>query len=211
MRGTIGYQKKVGFTQTDRKFSFEADNKKPFPASDLFATMPIVESPVPPVTISAGDFFLSAKPPGEVDNATAPISGFNQGDHVDEIKIDHIAAAADHSCEEQEVVEDDAASSFDAIPEKESSAVVSDLHVLANEGRLEEALVLCDDAIAADKMNTGLHYLRAVMLQELDREDEAIASLNRALYLNSEFILAYFALGNLGIRKGNMRMAKRCF
>jgi chemotaxis protein methyltransferase CheR len=56
-----------------------------------------------------------------------------------------------------------------------------------------------------------LHVLQASILQELNRIDEACVSLKRTLYLDQNFLLAHFALGNLGLRQGNKRAAKKHF
>jgi chemotaxis protein methyltransferase CheR len=68
---------------------------------------------------------------------------------------------------------------------------------LANQGRLADALKWCDRWIAADKMDAAGHYLRAVVLLEHGHPDEARGSLQRALYLEPNFVLAHFALGSL--------------
>ena len=68
---------------------------------------------------------------------------------------------------------------------------------LANQGRLADALAWCDRWIAADKMDAAGHYLRAVVLLEHGRQDDARGSLQRVLYLEPTFVLAHFALGSL--------------
>ncbi len=82
---------------------------------------------------------------------------------------------------------------------------------LANRGKLTEAWAACEQAITADRLNPGLYYLGATILQELDRKDEAMASLKRALYLDPGFVLAYFTLGTLLLRQGNTLAAKKSF
>jgi chemotaxis protein methyltransferase CheR len=67
----------------------------------------------------------------------------------------------------------------------------------ANQGQLGEALHWCEQTLTADKMNPGFHYLRATILQEQGAVAEAAGSLKRALYLDPNFVLAHFALGNL--------------
>lgn len=74
--------------------------------------------------------------------------------------------------------------------------------IRANQGRLAEALILVDKAIAADKIDPGLHYLRAMILQEQGEDHEAGASLRRALYLDQKLVLAHVALANLAMRQG---------
>lgn len=85
------------------------------------------------------------------------------------------------------------------------------VRMLANEGRLVEALACCDDALAVSKLAVDLYYLRAMILQELHRDDEAIGALKHALYLDPGYLLAHFALGNLTHRQGDARTARRCF
>jgi chemotaxis protein methyltransferase CheR len=81
----------------------------------------------------------------------------------------------------------------------------------ANQGRLSEALEWCDKAIMADKMNPLHHYLSATILQEQGQHEIAIQSLMRALYLDPDFVLAHFSLGNLHQSQGRYREAQRYF
>jgi chemotaxis protein methyltransferase CheR len=68
---------------------------------------------------------------------------------------------------------------------------------LANQGKLTDAQAWCDRWVAADKLDASGHYLRAIVLQELGDNDQARLSFQRALYLQPDFVLAHFALGNL--------------
>ncbi|MEW6237704.1 MAG: CheR family methyltransferase [Candidatus Omnitrophota bacterium] len=81
----------------------------------------------------------------------------------------------------------------------------------ANQGRLQEALEWCEKAVAANRVDAGLHYLRAMILQEQGNIEETIASLKRALYLDPQFALAYFALGNIARRQGNLSKSNKYF
>ena len=85
------------------------------------------------------------------------------------------------------------------------------VRTLANQGKLKEAWTACEQAITADKLNPGLYYLNATILQELNREGDAAAALKTALYLDPKFVLAYFAMGNLALRRGNILAAKKSF
>ena len=90
-------------------------------------------------------------------------------------------------------------------------AAAPSIRRLANQGRLTAALDLSEQLIAADKLNPGLYYLRATILQEQHRESEAIASFRRSLYLDPDFVLAHFSLGILLARKRNRKAARKCF
>lgn len=81
----------------------------------------------------------------------------------------------------------------------------------ANQGRLVEALEWCEKAIATDKMNPSYYYLRANILQEQGLHEIAIQSLKRALYLDPDFVLAHFALGNIYQSQGRYRESQRYF
>jgi chemotaxis protein methyltransferase CheR len=82
---------------------------------------------------------------------------------------------------------------------------------LANQGKLAEALTWCDRWIAAEKLNAASHYLRAVVLLEQGDPEQARRSLQRAIYLHPEFVLAHFALGNLARRGGRNGEADKHF
>jgi len=84
------------------------------------------------------------------------------------------------------------------------------IRAYANEGKIDRALQSCEKAIAADKLNPGLHYLYATMLQENNQLEEAITSLKRAIFLDSNFVLSYYSLGKIYERLGNASSAKKC-
>ena len=81
----------------------------------------------------------------------------------------------------------------------------------ANQGKLAEAAEWSKKAIAADKLNPAHHYLLAAIRQEQGQSDAAAQSLKRALYLEPDFVLAHFALGNLRLSQGRRREAGRHF
>lgn len=81
----------------------------------------------------------------------------------------------------------------------------------ANQGKLFEALKSCEAAISAYKLDPRFHYLYATILQENNQMIEAVASHKRAIYLDQDFVLSYFSLGNIYKRMGNDKGAKKCF
>ena len=92
----------------------------------------------------------------------------------------------------------------------EHSEILS-IRALADRGKLPEALALCEEALVSDKLNPGLYFLRAIILQELNRIEEAGDSLKRTLYLDQNFLLAHFALANIVLRQGKAPAAKKHF
>lgn len=87
-----------------------------------------------------------------------------------------------------------------------AAILAAEARASANLGKLDEALAKCESAIAADKLSPAYRYLFATILQELDRPDEAVKALGSALYLDRDFVLAHFLLGN--IARGRSRLAE---
>ena len=81
----------------------------------------------------------------------------------------------------------------------------------ANLGELTEAIKWCEKAITTNKLNPAAHYLLAIIYQELGQGEIAAQSLMRTLYLDPDFVLAHFALGNLCLSQGRHREAERHF
>jgi chemotaxis protein methyltransferase CheR len=83
--------------------------------------------------------------------------------------------------------------------------------ILANEGKLDDALECCERAISAERLNPSLYYLHATILQEMGRLDEAVSSLKRTLYLDNKFALAHFTMGHLLQQQGRGRESEKHF
>ncbi len=130
------------------------------------------------------------------------------------IREDWLNEYRDTACEEvpELRVDNDDRNKADKTEGEESQSNVTGLiRELADSGNLSKALALCDTAITADKLDPGLSYLRAVILQELNRYNEAVISLKHTLYLKPDHALAYFSLGNILLRQGDAKSAYRCF
>jgi chemotaxis protein methyltransferase CheR len=96
-----------------------------------------------------------------------------------------------------------------AAPDPQTFSLLT--RALANQGQLAGALNWCDRWVAADKLDASGHYLRAVVLQELGDNERAGPSLQRALYLQPDFVLAHFALANFARRRGKNDEADKHF
>jgi chemotaxis protein methyltransferase CheR len=79
----------------------------------------------------------------------------------------------------------------------------------ANLGKLDEAKLLCEKGLELDKSDHSLYYLAATVMQELGNDEEAISSLRKAIYLDHNFVLAHFLLGNISIKKGQDTVGKK--
>ena len=127
-------------------------------------------------------------------------------------KPDTVVDQSSFLFETEKVPEDTHISEFEGVSENGlKSDILLNVRLLANKGNLNEALLLCNEGIATYKLSIGLYLLRASIYQELDKVAEAISSLKQAIYLDPNFIMGYFALGNLSISQGNQTNAKRYF
>ncbi len=82
---------------------------------------------------------------------------------------------------------------------------------LANQGQLAQSREWSERWISADRLNASARYLHAVVSQELGDRAAARASLQRAIYLQPDFALAHFALGNLARTESRGAEARRHF
>lgn len=94
--------------------------------------------------------------------------------------------------------------------EQSSDEWILIIRSFANQGMFKEALNVSETAIAEDKLNPKLHYLHAIILLEFHQLSEAIVSLKRAIYLEPNFVIAYYSLGKIYQQLGNSKSAKKC-
>lgn len=79
----------------------------------------------------------------------------------------------------------------------------------AGEGRLDEAAAWCQKALEAERLNPVLHFLLGNIRQEQGQIEAAAQSFAGATFLDPEFALAHFALGNLCRARGRHAQARR--
>ncbi len=184
-QGAILYQKGEGWApQMAFPYPVEAASRD---AAALVPAEPVVDFiPALAVPVTEGDRPAEHAGPGLYEEALAL---FEQGDCLEaeeKLKADSLPPHA-----------------------AESWALLA--RICANLGELAEARSWAEKALGADKLNAGLHYLRSVILQEQGAAEERIAALRRALYLDPNFVLAHFALGNFARQQGNFKEADKHF
>lgn len=108
---------------------------------------------------------------------------------------------------------DAAARLHELCPERRGPPAVLALlaRTYANQGQLVAAREWTEKAIGADKLNAGLHYLLATIVNEEGDTAAAVRSLERTLYLDQDFVLAHFTLGHLTLRQGKAVRARKHF
>jgi chemotaxis protein methyltransferase CheR len=74
-----------------------------------------------------------------------------------------------------------------------------------------EAERACAEAAARHPLSAELAYLHAVLLLDLDRDEEAVRAVRRVIYLDRSLAIAHFALGSILRRRGDHVGARRAF
>ncbi len=81
----------------------------------------------------------------------------------------------------------------------------------SNQKKYAPAEEWCKKAIEYKKTDKYYYYLMSTILQEENKIEEAIISLKKAIYIDDNFILPYFLLGNLYLQQGKQKDAEKQF
>jgi chemotaxis protein methyltransferase CheR len=81
----------------------------------------------------------------------------------------------------------------------------------ADAGRRDEALAHADELLAQNPLDADAYFVRGLVLLEGDQPLDAVASLRRALYVDTSFALAAFTLGRAYDALGDVPSAKRSY
>lgn len=85
---------------------------------------------------------------------------------------------------------------------KDVEALENLCRLTANQGHLEEALEMSGEMLGINKLSPTYHYLRAMILFELEAFEEASISLRKSLFLDDQRAITYFMLGSISKRLG---------
>jgi chemotaxis protein methyltransferase CheR len=92
-----------------------------------------------------------------------------------------------------------------------AAALILGARALANIGRFSEARDFCEQAIACDRLSAPGHYLLSIILEQQGEVAAAATSLKNVLFIDQDYLLAYFALGNLSRQAGDASGSERNF
>jgi chemotaxis protein methyltransferase WspC len=93
------------------------------------------------------------------------------------------------------------------VPESQTDHGLRDAQALADAGRLNEALALCEQVIRRHATSARAYTLRGVIQQSQGKLDEAAESFRRALYLEPDHLEAISHMIVNCDRKGNLTLA----
>jgi len=84
------------------------------------------------------------------------------------------------------------------------------IRALANQD-VAEAERVCAAATQRHPLSSELHYLRAVLLLDLDRDEEAIQAARRAIYLDRSLAIAHLTVASIVQNRGDREGAWRAY
>lgn len=85
------------------------------------------------------------------------------------------------------------------------------IQIYANQGNTIQALEWIEIALRSDKLNPIFHYLHGTVLHSLGDITNGIKSLKRALFLDSNFVVAHYMLGMFEQQQKHEKAALRHF
>jgi chemotaxis protein methyltransferase CheR len=97
------------------------------------------------------------------------------------------------------------------IPVSDTAACLVQIKALANAAGSAAAERLATASAALHPTSPELHYLRAVLLLDLNRRDEALTAVQQVLYLDRTLVAAHLLLGSVLRRQGDLRGASRAY
>jgi chemotaxis protein methyltransferase CheR len=84
------------------------------------------------------------------------------------------------------------------------------LHALSNLGRTDEALGWVDKALTTFPLHEVLYFWRAVLLQQIGQDAEAVRAFQQAIFVDPDFVMAHFSLFMLFNKLGRSSEAEIC-
>ena len=91
-----------------------------------------------------------------------------------------------------------------------AEACVLHIKALANIDTLS-AVKKCSEATEHHSVSAELHYLHAVLLMEVNHDEEALQAAQRVVFLDRSLSIAHFTLGSILQRRGSLDDARRHF
>ncbi len=88
-------------------------------------------------------------------------------------------------------------------------ALVGKGFVLANQARYDEALDCCSKALDEDDLCAEAYFLRGMIYQIHEEQEQALEEYRKALLLDMDFIMPHYQLGRIFARAGRDREARR--
>ena len=81
----------------------------------------------------------------------------------------------------------------------------------ANLGDIEKALQWCEYSLQMEQLDPTYYYFHGIILQEKGKFAEAKESLKRAIYLDPDFVVSHYMLGNINRHEGKIKESNKYY
>ncbi|SRR5579883_224351 len=95
-------------------------------------------------------------------------------------------------------------------PKNSASALTEKATILANEGKLAEAIIILKESLKLDPTNKYSYFTYALTLAELNQFNEAKEALKKTLFLDHQFVAGHYQLGLLLLKEKQQEEGLRC-
>jgi len=90
-----------------------------------------------------------------------------------------------------------------------TAAILGEALIRANCGRFADALASCDRALLIDDLLPEAYFLRGLVYEMIDREEDSFQEYRKAILLKMDFIMPHYQLGKLYFRTGQHKAGVR--
>lgn len=81
----------------------------------------------------------------------------------------------------------------------------------ANLGDIKNALEWCEFSLQKEQLDPTYHYFHGIILQEKGKFKEAKESLKKSIYLNPDFVISHYMLGNINRHEGKIKESNKYY
>jgi chemotaxis protein methyltransferase CheR len=96
-------------------------------------------------------------------------------------------------------------------PARATPPTLEDVRSYADSGAWEKASRCCEQLLEENNLKANVHFYRALVLEQMNKHQEAEVSLRRAIYLDRQSVLAHYYLGLFLQSRGDPKQAARSF
>lgn len=99
-------------------------------------------------------------------------------------------------------------------PDEDQSLSISDrdpIHELILEAKWDEAMNKCQDRLNHSELDHIAHYYAALVYEALGAYSEALAHLQKVLYIKRDFVLGHYHQGLFGLKSEDFALSLRAF
>ncbi len=96
-----------------------------------------------------------------------------------------------------------------ALEPQHTGAILAESLIQANNGHIKNALQTCNRVLVINDLVPEAYYLRGLLYEMTDREEDAVHEYRKAILLDMDFVMPHYQLGKLYFRTGQQKSGAR--